>query len=334
MTATKPRPRAASRKHPRAALRAALLLLWAAALGGGGCGGEHPDPWSAAERPVVYGADDRREYDEIGGDRELRRWADATGLLAYSWGVSCSGGTCSITTSDKVQLCSKELYAGQKQADSGECTTFLVGPDLLVTAGHCIDAKTCPAFSVVFGFIADKSGQPVTSVPARNVYTCKEVLHSVDSGTDDYAVFRVDRTVVDRAPLPIRHARKVADGQELVMIGHPKAMPLKWDDGGEVKENTATNYFKANLDAFKGNSGSPVINAETGVVEGLLVNGNTDFNYNAKDKCNQVNVCLDSGCSTAKKYERVTRILRAEPYIPLHPAGIHATIAPLHLSSS
>ena len=36
-------------------------------------------------------------------------------------------------------------------------------------------------------------------------------------------------------------------------------------------------YFSANLDTYGGNSGSAVFNANTGVVEGILVRGATDY---------------------------------------------------------
>ena len=36
-------------------------------------------------------------------------------------------------------------------------------------------------------------------------------------------------------------------------------------------------YFTANLDTYRGNSGSPVFNAITHKVEGVLVRGEQDF---------------------------------------------------------
>ena len=44
-----------------------------------------------------------------------------------------------------------------------------------------------------------------------------------------------------------------------------------------VRRSNDAGYFVANLDTYGGNSGSPVINAGTGILEGILVRGETDF---------------------------------------------------------
>ena len=56
-------------------------------------------------------------------------------------------------------------------------------------------------------------------------------------------------------------------------------LPRKYAGGQTsiVRENNNSDYFQANLDAYGGNSGSAVINAETHEVEGILVRGSYDF---------------------------------------------------------
>jgi hypothetical protein len=44
-----------------------------------------------------------------------------------------------------------------------------------------------------------------------------------------------------------------------------------------VRTNTKAAFFTANLDTYGGNSGSPVFNADSHEVEGVLVRGDTDF---------------------------------------------------------
>lgn len=58
------------------------------------------------------------------------------------------------------------------------------------------------------------------------------------------------------------------------MLGHPSGLPMKWTTSAEVKENVEQkDYFKADLDAFSGNSGSPIFSDETHQVIGMLVEG-------------------------------------------------------------
>lgn len=71
--------------------------------------------------------------------------------------------------------------------------------------------------------------------------------------------------------------------------------------GAQVRNNTNDSYFVANLDIYGGNSGSSVLNAATGRVEGILVRGEADFVHNGG--CYVSAVCPTTGC----RGEDVTR---------------------------
>lgn len=298
----------------RVAAIAALPLLSIA------CGADAGDPLEdvgSIEEPAIYGSDGRVEYGSTAAGRE-RVWADGTAILMDSAGVTCSGSSCTIATAS-LGLCAGERFAGQPISRDGDCTAFLVGPDRFVTAGHCIGAGACTNRRVVFGFTGSGTSA-TTTVPSANVYSCIGVV--VDSGSPDYAVIRVDRPVYARAPHWVRYVDKVPNNQALTLIGHPSALPLKIDRGGSVKTNTAATTFGANIDAFEGNSGSPVVNTSTGVVEGILVSGNSD--YHTVGSCLVADTCPDTGCSGT--FETSTRITEVTQYIPLHPAGTHLAV--------
>ena len=53
--------------------------------------------------------------------------------------------------------------------------------------------------------------------------------------------------------------------------------------------------FRASLDSFAGNSGSPVIDLESHKVIGILVKGSKD--YIADHSCYRPNTCIDLSCS-------------------------------------
>jgi len=94
--------------------------------------------------------------------------------------------------------------------------------------------------------------------------------------------------------LTIRRDGKIAGNQPVHIIGHPVGLPAKYAAGAQVRDNSSAAYFVANLDSFGGNSGSPVFNAETHFVEGVLVRGDTDFVPHGQ--CSVALVCPTGGC--------------------------------------
>lgn len=193
-------------------------------------------------------------------------------------------------------ICASERFANQISA--ANCSGFLVGEDLLVTAGHCIrNNNDCRGYKWVFDYKVDHEDQGEVVVDSSAVYSCKNIIsRSLNSATkDDWALLQLDRKVTDRSPLTYRTSGKPRVQDPLVVIGHPTGVPTKIADGAKVRSLAGT-YFVANLDTFGGNSGSAVFNAETGVVEGILVRGTTDYVYDRAQKCQVSNVCTDGGC--------------------------------------
>lgn len=187
-------------------------------------------------------------------------------------------------------MCASERFAKQKSA--ANCSGFLVGEDLLVTAGHCIkDMSGCNAYKWVFDFKVTHEDQFDVSVDKNAVYGCKKIIKTVlDSSTsDDYALIQLDRKVTDRRVLTYRKKGKVTKGTNLVVIGHPTGLPTKIADGAQVR-SLSGKFFSANLDTYGGNSGSAVFNAKTGEIEGILVRGATDYVYDSRQGCRVTNV--------------------------------------------
>lgn len=193
-------------------------------------------------------------------------------------------------------ICASERFANQISA--ANCSGFLVGEDLLVTAGHCIrSAADCRGYKWVFDYKVEHEDQGEIVVDSSSVYSCKNIVsRSLNSmNQDDWALIKLDRKVTDRAPLTFRTSGKPQVNDPLVVIGHPTGIPTKIADGANIRSLAGT-YFVANLDTYGGNSGSAVFNAETGIVEGILVRGTTDYVYNREMKCQVSNVCNNSAC--------------------------------------
>jgi V8-like Glu-specific endopeptidase len=187
----------------------------------------------------------------------------------------------------EISFCPGTRYT--TQPNPSMCSGFLIAPDLIVTAGHCVEIENmCNEYRWVFDFNVDEQSQTAgIDVKAENIYKCKKVVsHALSSLLNlDYAVIQLEKVVTGREPVEINTSR-IADTQSVLVIGNPSGLPTKVADNANVRTNTHPFYFTTNLDTFSGNSGSAVFNADTGSVEGILVRGEEDYvpNY-ASDAC-------------------------------------------------
>lgn len=190
------------------------------------------------------------------------------------------------------------------------CSGFLVGADLVATAGHCVrSAKDCENLRLVFNWSLSTPDQDNSLVYTSDVYSCAALIkNNVESNGADFAVIRLDRIPINRVPLMVRRSGEVQSGERLTMMGHPAGIPLKIASGASVR-SVFPAFFSANTDSYGGNSGSAVYNADTGEVEGILVRGEMDFVR--QGNCNISYVCADNGC----RGEDVTKIANILPYI-------------------
>jgi hypothetical protein len=275
--------------------------------------GEEPnDSW--AKPKVIYGDDDRLDLFEV-EDPALIALASSTAAMVRKNVIHYDdvSNTYSLTTQvfgERYRLCQDEPFREQRTAPI--CSGFLVAPDILITAGHCVqDQDSCDTAQFVFDFalFRNSDDQPHDNIPRRNVYSCEKLIHSeVHVNSADFAVVRLDRRVVDRNPLAVNFDNSLELNTNLLVIGHPVGLPTKVAGGAVVRE-IEEDYFVANLDTYGGNSGSAVFNAESGKVEGILVRGARDFIE--KDGCRTSNRCANNSCGG----EDVTKIQHIEPYL-------------------
>lgn len=265
---------------------------------------------------VVYGEDNRREIYQI-RDNRAQELAFSVAAMFNPARLREKDGHYEITAPNLYQaknLCNDEDFLEQPAAAS--CTGFLVGPDTLVTAGHCAKSVVdCMFNKWVFDYQVD--GPHFKSIPASNVYSCKKIIvtERSDDYSDDFAVIQLDREVVGRTPLKFRSEGKIEDNSELFVIGHPTGLPAKIAFGGKVELNNKESYFDTALDTFGGNSGAPIFNAKTYEVEGILVRGSEDYIYNKERKCREVfrcsqrrYECSDDSICKGEDATRITRV--------------------------
>ena len=199
-------------------------------------------------------------------------------------------------------LCEEEAFFGQPSTSillPGTfilgCSGFLVGPQRVVTAGHCIGPNpgalgsqtpySCSTRSMIFD-VADLGpldpGETTIIVPGNDVVQCDEVEVDTTTGAevdlldatpkiDDWALARLT-TPVSRLPLVIDRDPRTQIGEPLVAIGHPARIPVK------IEGTVAEGATEAKLHVLGGNSGSALLSLETGkVIWNISSVGNSDF---------------------------------------------------------
>lgn len=244
----------------------------------------------------VYGVDDRVDVYEL---TDSANKADSEGVVALFWAEQLTeneDGTFSLRTvkyGDKYRLCSMERF--HSQPTGAFCSGVLVAADIVATAGHCINEANVGRARFVFGFRMMDAMTAVVRLAPNDVFEGREVLgrREVKEGAD-WALVRLNRAS-DRKPARIRTTGRLPDNEKLHVVGHPCGLPAKFAAGATVRSNESKAFFVANLDTYGGNSGSPVFNSSTHIVEGLLVRGERDFVKTDGD-CFVSMVCPTTGC--------------------------------------
>ncbi|MBX3040329.1 MAG: trypsin-like peptidase domain-containing protein [Bdellovibrionaceae bacterium] len=258
-------------------------------------------------KAAVFGVDDRVLITPSSSTYALSRSTAVAVLNALI--EEQPNGTYSIATDSlEGMLCRDEKFA-DKQSLPYACSGFLVAPDLLVTAGHCMvnqgetrneKAMYCEAYSSwVFDYMMDDQGRVKNqNIPADNHYRCKQIVYAVyesQAPFRDFAIVQLDRPVKGRSPWKL--AENTAAANDILrMIGHPMGLPSVLSKNARVLENDPkSQYVRTNLDAFDGNSGSVVFNTKNEVV-GLLVEGTpASWVKDPKLGCERLNKCDEKG---------------------------------------
>jgi hypothetical protein len=236
---------------------------------------------------IIYGVDDRKDLYEVENKKYLKAADSVVALFTKDQIKDMGDETSELSLDnfgDSYNLCSGEKF--REQPIGAFCSGFLVAPDKIATAGHCVDedGSNLDNIRFVFGFKMNGAGDPTLKINNSEIYKGTSILGwKQDELGEDWTVVKLDRPVENHTPVKVRKEGRIDDNAPLYVIGCPCGLPMKFADGAVVKDNNPDHpYIVANLDTYGGNSGSPVFynstsDTEPPLVEGILVRGDRDF---------------------------------------------------------
>lgn len=208
-------------------------------------------------------------------------------------------------------LCPDEKFLTQPTL--GFCSGTLIAPNLVLTAGHCVeDEKTCSQTHFIFGWTEEKSRQK--TLPASEVYHCKRLVKfdlNIRKNID-YAILELDRPVLGVRPVAIAKESLLQPNEKLLSLSHPLGLPVKKDTATVLSDSTMMHTFKVQVDTFSGSSGSPLYNAQ-GEIVGILSRGMDDileddiYRVQKEGGCINFNTCAVGLCF-GQTYYKAPRI--------------------------
>jgi V8-like Glu-specific endopeptidase len=230
-----------------------------------------------------------------------------------------------------LPLCPNENFS--KERVGSYCTAFLIAPNLVATAGHCVNWEDVDSSdpsrntsAIVFGFEM-RDGVEREDFASDEVYQISRIIERYREGSGetlrDFAVLELQENVPSRIAQPLRLAREagkeVRTETELGVIGYPSGLPEKVSFASKTNramEAGSATEFRAQLNTFHGNSGSPVLfYDEPDVVAGILVEGEPD--YFIEGQCARTAVyASEQVCNGRRCSERVPKSALIEPYVP------------------
>ncbi|MDO5092447.1 MAG: trypsin-like serine protease [Propionibacteriaceae bacterium] len=138
------------------------------------------------------------------------------------------------------------------------CTGWLVSPDTLVTAGHCIYDDNGWNFNLEYSPGANGSERPYGTATAAQLWTDTTWVSDRDS-RQDWGIVKLDRAFPDAGYFGLRWQTASYDGTEVQLRGCPQDRPAGelWGMGGPITESQPNN-LRYQMDTYNAQSGSPV----------------------------------------------------------------------------
>lgn len=237
----------------------------------------------------VWRQDDRVDYYDITDEKILRN-VRSTVIVCYDSDLRSTGRSQRELRikhyGDTYNLSACEPFHNQPVTAGFTCTGVLVAPDVIATAAHFADEKNVKKLLFIFGYIMTDAVSPVTVFAEKDIYRGVGILgwkrdaRGPESTGSDWTLVKLDRKVTGQKSATLSK-RNLFYEQPVYTIGYPCGLPLKVAPG-IVVQNDRKAYFMAEMDVFNNNSGSPVFDAETHEMVGIVSRADCrDFQWSA-----------------------------------------------------
>ncbi len=258
------------------------------------------------EYKVIYGdTDSRKNLHDLDGDSaftslssQIKRVAKSVACIIHQNYLVLDPIADRYQLTNAVPTLGERLFDGKRigeeerfihEASPGSGTAFLVGKDLILTAAHCIcrpNSNKIDSAKLRQSYFLFDFAKGCKDFGSASVFRCASVVarrfvHHNYPSSQDWALLRLRRPVSERDPLPIDFSWDAKVGQQVGMLGHPLGLPMKFTGMAEIHQVDGEQVLEigTTLDAFSGNSGSPVFAfSDKGLsVVAMLVRGQKDF---------------------------------------------------------
>lgn len=209
------------------------------------------------------------EPGDLRGDVGLALKAQGTNvvLLAPRESVVMKDGGTTLSLTIEPGLCRDQRYARQRGVGN-TCSGVLIDSGLVLTAAHCLEDRGFDQWLAVFGHDGD-SRTPIRAVAIRAIRHCVP-----DGERGDLVALELAEPIAPAAPVRVDAPTAAA---RVHLLGHPFGLALKAStcavdarcDPHPRATQIGRDWFLADLDAFGGNSGSPVYAADGQTLIGI-----------------------------------------------------------------
>lgn len=182
---------------------------------------------------------------------------------------------------ENLTLCQNVPFLNEPVFDKVLGTGFFVKENMILTAGHVVAPHKYRNKLDNLRFIVGVNNKSYNSIDPSSIYkidiNCNNCIELENTRLrNDWALIQVKSLSGKgfKSPLPKLRMNSVKYKQKIYCVGHGFGLPQKVSYQGKVIQYRSSKpRFECHMDVFAGNSGSPVCDARTHEVIGMVIGG-------------------------------------------------------------